>query len=90
MGGIHDNNITNIVWNYWGATGANGSGITRSNNCVPDCASGTISTISAVVTLSNPVNGVFTVMGGTVYTGSYPSDWPVNATVAAAPLQGTG
>lgn len=92
-GGAHNNDTTNIVWSSWGPDSATGTGEANSNNCTPDCADGTVTVISETVTLSQPVNGMFTainVQGGSEVATYGSSLWPMNATVADGPLVGTG
>jgi serine/threonine protein kinase len=56
------NVVQDIDWTSWTATGATGKGISYLQSCVPDCANGTHTKVSAQVTLADPVNGKFTRM----------------------------
>jgi hypothetical protein len=54
--------LNNISWTTWTATGgAGGTATETSNNCVPDCATGTNTSLPVNVQLSNPgyVNGAY-------------------------------
>ncbi len=44
--------VSNLTWSTWSSAGATGSGTVNLNNCVPNCASGTVSGYPATVTLS--------------------------------------
>jgi hypothetical protein len=47
--------LYNMTWQTWSGTKAVGTGIYGINGCNPDCATGHIYKVPAVVTLSNPV-----------------------------------
>jgi hypothetical protein len=90
MGGNHDEKITGINWSNWDSSSAHGVGSETTNTCVPNCAQGSPITIQVSLTLSQPVNGVFTSLTttnsptpndpqGFSMTWTYPSLWPVNA-----------
>jgi hypothetical protein len=99
FGGAANDDLTNITWSTWGPATASGTGQGYVNNCTPDCAEGTVITDTFTVTLSQPENGMFTVLTttdtsdpstGAGFSDTYPSLWPVNATLADGPLQGSG
>jgi serine/threonine protein kinase len=77
------NVVTAMSWVSWTATGATGIGTSGIDNCIPDCASGTVTQVPATITLSSPVNGRFTVMtetrDGSTSSWQYPSSWPEGA-----------
>jgi serine/threonine protein kinase len=77
------NVVTAIDWVSWTSAGATGNGTSGIDNCIPDCASGTVTQVSAVITLSSPANGRFTVMtetrDGSTSTWQYPRSWPNGA-----------
>lgn len=56
------NVVQDIDWTSWTATGAIGKGISYLQSCVPNCAQGAHTKVSAQVTLADPVNGRFTRM----------------------------
>jgi hypothetical protein len=60
LGGNRDELVTGIAWSNWASTSAQGVGSVTTNNCVPNCAQGSPITIQVSLTLSQPVNGVFT------------------------------
>jgi hypothetical protein len=79
------NIVTGISWSSWTATGATGEGTSGIQNCVPDCASGTITYVPTTITLSDPQDGHFTRMietrqGQSVIERYGTSSWPFNAT----------
>ena len=83
LGGAHGIQIVGIQWTGWGPDSAQGTGSETASNCIPDCANGTQVTKTETLSLSQPENGMFTVMtqkdsDGT-QTWTYPSIWPVNA-----------
>ena len=51
--------VTAITWSSWGVSSAQGTGTFNENNCQPNCAAGTFTTVPASVVVSNPVNGFF-------------------------------
>lgn len=77
------NVITSIRWASWTTTIAVGYGTRGVQNCKPDCAEGATVETRTRVTLSDPVNGVFTVMvedtPGDVQEWSYPQAWALDA-----------
>jgi hypothetical protein len=62
--------VTRITWSSWGSTQATGSGTLHTENCIPDCAQGTVTTSSVTLVLSNVVDGRFT----TIATETPPFD----------------
>ena len=54
------NIVGRLSWSAWGPDGAVGNGTWDYLNCVPNCAAGTDTPYPATVTLSEPVNGVYT------------------------------
>jgi hypothetical protein len=77
------NVVTGIVWSSWTASGARGRGTSYLDNCVPNCAQGTMTAVPATITLSGPADGRFTVIkerrAGATTTFTYSGFWPVNA-----------
>lgn len=51
--------VADITWSAWGPTSGQGSGTFNENNCQPDCAQGTFTSVPASVVVSDPVGGVF-------------------------------
>jgi hypothetical protein len=54
------NVITRIAWSSWGPEAAYGSGTSYLQGCVPDCAEGSTTPVTATVTLTAPAAGRFT------------------------------
>jgi len=54
------NIVTNIVWSSWNDLGAVGEGVWHYDNCVPDCAGGTVTPTPATIILSVASDGRFT------------------------------
>ena len=54
------NEVTDITWSSWTETGATGQGTWTYLSCVPDCADSPGVPYPATITLSDPVNGIFT------------------------------
>jgi hypothetical protein len=92
--GAHALQITGITWSSWGPYSAQGIGSETASNCIPDCATGAQITLAESLTLSQPDNGMFTVMTeqGTCAGAcpgfnssapptmwTYPSQWPIDA-----------
>jgi serine/threonine protein kinase len=75
--------VQKIAWTSWSATGATGEGVSYYDSCNPDCASGTMTSLPTEITLSDPLNGVFTMMtetrDGSTSTWVYPYNWPEDA-----------
>lgn len=46
--------VTGLHWHGWGTGVARSDGTSRVNDCIPNCAQGTIALVPAHVTLSNP------------------------------------
>jgi len=72
-------NISGLTWSSWTATGARGNGTLNVNNCMPDCAGGTVNSSPTSVTLSDPVQSmtqglVFATVTYTLPDGSSTSD----------------
>ena len=77
------NQIIHIKWSDWGKAEATGTGEQWSDNCDPDCASGTFHSYgTATVTASDPVN-----VHGTEYYNRVTVDLPVD-TGTLAPNHG--
>jgi hypothetical protein len=77
--------LDSIVWSSWTARRGTGAGTEFTNDCVPDCAEGTLSPNAATVTFSQPRNGLFTRLviaprNGTPSRWTYPGSWPSAAT----------
>jgi hypothetical protein len=77
------NIVTGIRWLSWTAHGATGQGRSGIESCVPNCAQGSVRYVPTTITLSDPVNGRFTVLGetrdGQVTTVRWPAQWPLGA-----------
>jgi hypothetical protein len=54
------NIVTNITWSSWNVLGAVGAGSWLYDDCVPDCAGGTVTPTPATIILSLPSGGRFT------------------------------
>jgi hypothetical protein len=54
------NDVSDITWSSWTQTGATGQGTWTYLSCIPDCADSPGLFYPATITLSDPVNGVFT------------------------------
>ena len=54
------NIVTNIVWSSWNDLGAVGKGSWQYDNCLPDCAGGTVTPTPATIILGLPSDGRFT------------------------------
>lgn len=54
------NVVTNIIWMSWGPSMGVGQGKWGDDNCVPDCAEGTVTQYDAIITVLNPSDGQFT------------------------------
>ncbi len=76
------NIVSHLTWSSWGPTAAVGHGTLGLNNCKPNCATGTVTQVSATVGLSL-VDGHFTAMteksGSSDLSYSYPSNWAASA-----------
>ena len=88
ISGDGTNIVTGLKWSRWTATGATGKGTSDIQGCVPNCAAGTETAVTATITLSKPVHGYFTKLverrdGRTqtfTYTpGRLPDNWPADA-----------
>jgi hypothetical protein len=92
------NVVTNISWTTWNAETAIGHGRVNHNNCIPNCAQGTVTPGTATLTLSDPGGGTPTVWqtmveqeeNGETFTWSYPGNWAINATGGHLPTGGAG
>jgi len=81
------NVVTGISWTSWTAGTAIGHGAVSHNNCIPDCAQGTVTPGAATIILSDPGGGTPTVWQhmveqedtGVTLTWSYPGNWPLSA-----------
>ena len=47
--------VSHISWSSWGALGAIGTGTFNVNDCLPNCAEGTFSSVPASVSLASPI-----------------------------------
>jgi len=54
------NVVSGITWSTWSGSGASGVGTWGYDDCVPDCARGTVTDYPAAITLSLPSDGRFT------------------------------
>src|SRR6266550_4410323 len=54
------NVVTNISWSSWGPDSGVGRGTWHYDNCVPNCAQGTVTDYSASITVSQSSAGQFT------------------------------
>jgi hypothetical protein len=81
--GDGSNVVARITWSSWTLTAAEGIGTSYLESCVPNCAQGTTTAVPADITLSDPVNGRFTVIkerrAGATTTFTYPGTWPGDA-----------
>jgi hypothetical protein len=50
---------TALTWSVWGQTEAVGHGMRNELGCVPDCAQGTSTPYPVTITMTDPVDGVF-------------------------------
>ncbi|HXA30964.1 MAG TPA: hypothetical protein VNV87_01800 [Acidimicrobiales bacterium] len=78
--------VTSISWSSWTSTEAVGNGTWAYDDCIPDCNTATSTPYPATITLSQPMNGVFTSMTETTSgpegfssTYTYPSNWVLGA-----------
>ncbi|MGC8481231.1 MAG: hypothetical protein ACP5PJ_06745 [Acidimicrobiales bacterium] len=78
------NVITHLSWSSWSQSGAVGNGTFEHNNCVPNCAQGTITPEAATVTLDVPEDGHFTTMTETIGTTKESFDYPANWALSAS------
>lgn len=78
------NVVTHLTWSSWSQSGAVGNGTFEHNNCVPNCAQGTITPEASTVTLSAPVDGHFTSMIETIGTTKESFDYPANWALSAS------
>jgi hypothetical protein len=70
------NIVTNIIWQYWDATGAYGVGTSDILGCVPSCASGSSTRVTATITLTNPIHGQFTAISESRDGQETTTEWP--------------
>jgi hypothetical protein len=92
------NVVTSINWTTWNAETAVGHGSLSHNNCIPDCAQGTVTPGTATLTLSDPGGGTPTVWQsmveqedtGATLTWSYPGNWALNASGGYLPTPAGG
>lgn len=68
--GDSGNIVNNISWTSWNVDSALGHGTWSYDDCVPDCAQGTVTEYPATLMLSNPSGGQFTSLTE-VQTGSH-------------------
>jgi hypothetical protein len=82
------NIVTGITWSSWTAEGATGTGISDIQGCVPNCAQGSETPVTTTISISAPVDGMFTAItemrAGASSTFSYPPApggplWPEDA-----------
>lgn len=57
--------ITGIIWSSWGPNGADGTGTSNIQGCVPDCATGSETPYTDTIVLSDPQGGQFTQVSST-------------------------
>jgi hypothetical protein len=83
-------NLSNISWSSWSATSATGTATHNVNNCQPDCAGGTFSSVPVEVTLSDPADlgggYVFTTITITPMTASGSQESATNSACEAGSL----
>jgi hypothetical protein len=88
--GDSGNFVNGITWTSWTATNAIGYGKSDIDSCVPDCAEAPADFVVAIITLSDPIHGRFTLLvekrNGTTETYHYPRVWPEDAQQAAGPV----
>jgi hypothetical protein len=58
--GDSGNIVSNIMWSSWNNSSAVGTGAWGYDDCVPDCAQGTVTDYPTTITLSHPSDGRFT------------------------------
>jgi predicted Ser/Thr protein kinase len=90
VSGDSGNVVQDIDWTSWTATSATGDGTSGWDNCVPNCASGTMTQVPTEVNFSAPVHGRFTQMrevrdGSAVFMTYKNADWPLSADQAGTP-----
>lgn len=79
--------ITGISWSSWTSAQAQGTGTFQYDTCANGCVNGPFDPYPAVITLSGPIGGQFTVLTrsisggptGGVTTWKYPTQWPAGA-----------
>jgi hypothetical protein len=54
-----DISISDVSWSSWGPTGGSGSGTLNVNDCLPNCATASVSSTPAFVVVSDVVSGMF-------------------------------
>lgn len=58
--GDSGNIVSNITWSSWSSESALGHGMWNYDDCVPNCAQGTVTQYPTTIMLSIPVDGQFT------------------------------
>ena len=51
--------VSAMSWSTWGPSGGQGTGTFNENDCQPDCAQGSFTSVPATVVVSDPAGGVF-------------------------------
>jgi hypothetical protein len=77
--GDGSNIVTNITWQYWDASSAYGVGTSDILGCVPSCASGSSTPVTATITLTNPIHGQFTAISESRDGQETTTEWPESA-----------
>ena len=82
ISGDAGNIVDNMTWTSWNSEMAVGSGTWGYDDCIPDCAEGTVTDYPATITFSEPSFGRFTVLtevttGPHGFTTSLPMPGPV-------------
>lgn len=80
------NVVDHLTWSAWTTTQAVGHGTYEYDSCTAGCVAGPFIPYPATITLSNPSNGIFTVLTESTPgpqegsgTWTYPSQWPFGA-----------
>ena len=58
--GDNSNSVSNITWTSWNDDSALGHGVWNYEDCVPNCAEGSVTPYGATLMLSNPADDQFT------------------------------
>lgn len=83
LSGDSTNIVSHLTWSSWGSGGAVGHGQLGLDNCVPNCAQGSVTQVPATIDLGTVIGGHYTAMtenAGTIFRRySYPTDWATDA-----------